>query len=275
MLEAIPDGVEAIPAGFTRGSLPVDITDQAAVAEMVSECAPDAIVHLAAVSEVAVAGADPSVAFAVNVRGTANVARAASAAGARLIALSSDVVFDGTSAPYDEASTPHPINDYGRSKLAGEEAVAAHHSSPLIIRASVLVGRDRADRYPFSAFILERAATGTPIELYENERRNFYPVTHAAKAVWECTASHLTGVLHIGSATSQSRYEFGTRLIEAAGYDPALAMSTVGPAHRPSDLTLNVERAGRQLTTRLPTAEEAIAEVIADTQGNRDDVGSR
>ena len=100
--------------------------------------------------------------------------------------------------------------------------------------------------------------------LYENERRNFYPVTHAAAAVWECAASDLTGFLHIGASTSASRFEFGRCLIEAVGLDPALATPTTGPGDRPSDLTLTVDRAGEVLSVPMPTISDVIAEVQRD-----------
>lgn len=264
MLEAVPDGVEAIPVGFSRSERSVDITDSTALEAALADHLPDVIVHLAAVSEVAKAVADPSVASAVNAAGAGVVAAAAAARGIRLVALSSDVVFDGATGPYSEQSTPNPINDYGRSKLAGEEAVRSAHPQALVVRTSVLVGRDRAQRHPFSAFVLEQAAAGTEIVLYENERRNFYPVTHAATAVWECVGTDASGLLHIGAVESASRFEFGRQLIAAAGFDPALAVAAIGPADRPSDLTLDVGLARGVLGTPMPTMSEVIAEVIAD-----------
>ena len=264
MLESVPADIEAIPAGFSRGDLAIDVTDARAVHSAIERHRPDVLIHLAAVSVVASATADPAVANAVNVGGARTVGAASGQAGVRLVALSSDVVFDGTEAPYAEDAIPRPINEYGVSKLAGETALATEHPQSLILRTSVLVGRDRADRNPFSAYVLERARAGHQIPLFENERRNFFPVTIAAAAVWECAAAAITGILHIGAITSMSRFEFGQRLLAAAGFDPGLAIAAEGPPDRPSDLTLVVDRAQELLNTPMPSMDDVITEVRRD-----------
>ncbi len=264
MREQVPDGVEMIAMGHTRGGLSLDVTDPIAVRNAVHQHRPDVVVHLAAVSITGDAARNPDAAISVNAAGTRAVAAATGLSGVRLVAMSSDVVFDGTTAPYREDSVPNPINPYGASKLAGEESIVAEHPDPLIVRTSVLVGRNRADRYPFSMYVLQRARQGRPVELFENERRNFYPVTSAAAALWECAGAPITGILHIGATTSESRYEFGRRLLEAAGLDETLAIPAIGPLDRPSDLTLSVERAGALLTTPMPTTDEVLDEMRRD-----------
>lgn len=264
MLEQVPTGIEVIATGHTRGQIPLDITDPVAVRNAIHHHRPDTVVHLAAVSMTAAAAADPRQAVAVNVAGARNVAEATGRTDIRLVALSSDVIFDGKEAPYDEQAVPRPINQYGQSKLAGEEAITDVHDSPLILRTSVLVGRNRADRYPFTMFILQQARNGLPVELFENERRNFYPVTRAAAAVWECTTNDVSGFLNIAATTSASRFEFGQRLLKTAGLDPGLAIPITGPPDRPSDLTLIVDRAQRVLATPMPTIDDVIIELHRD-----------
>ena len=262
MQECVPHGLEAVFSGLTRGSDRLDVTDEAAVSAAVADVAPDVIVHLAAISRIDDVAGNSTAADDVNVLGSRNVARAAESAGCRLVALSSDVVFSGRNPPYSESSAPDPINDYGRSKHASERAIREAHADALIVRTSVLVGRDRADRFPFSSYILEAASAGRPVALFENERRNFFPVTMAARAVWESTASTVTGTVHVATRTSVSRFEFGVRLLEGSGLDPNLATAALGPPERPSDLTLDVSRAATFLP--LPTMDEAISETLAD-----------
>ena len=264
MQERVPAGIDVIPVGHSRGGRTLDILDAEAVTDALRQHRPDVVVHLAAVSVTTNAAAEPERAMAVNATGSGHVAAAAGRLGARLVAMSSDVVFDGSAAPYAEQALPHPVNAYGASKLAGEAAIVAEHPDPLIVRTTVLVGRDRAGRFPFSTYVLKNARAGRPIELYENERRNFYPVTVAAAALWECATARFTGILHLGATESASRFEFGRRLLEAAGLDPGLATPVAGPAGRPSDLTLTVDRAVQWLATPLPTMDEVIAAVSAD-----------
>lgn len=264
MLECVPEDVEAFPAGHTRGRRRLDITNPTEIEAAIVGTRADAVAHLAAMSRTNDAADDPKSAADVNVRGAAAVGRAAESTGARLVAVSSDVVFSGRDGPYTEESPTDPINAYGRSKADGEEAIRAMNPKALIVRLSVLVGRDRADRFPFSSYILRRAAAGHPVELYANERRNFTPATTAARSLWECLQSGASGVLHVASTEALSRYEFGCRLLEAAGYDRGLAVSGQGPPERPSDLTLDVSRAGTLLPTPLPSAAAAVAETVRD-----------
>lgn len=264
MSEQVPPGIEAIPLGHARGEDRIDVTDPPDVDRVLTEHQPDAIVHLAAVSRLASASEQPDHAGDVNAIGSETVARAATAHSIRLVALSSDVVFDGRSAPYDETSPPNPINAYGRTKLAGEHAVHRGCPEALIIRTSVLVGRDRADRFPFSAYVLVRAAAGEPVELFDNERRNFFPVTVAAAAVWDLVRADASGTLHVAAATSASRYEFGRLLLIAAGLDPGLAVAVQGPPDRPGDLTLDTARAATVLGRPMPAMDAVITETIRD-----------
>lgn len=111
----------------TAVDMDVDITDPTAVDACVAECRPDAVFHLAAWTDVDGAEEHEGDALVVNGVGTANVARAAARAGAALIVVSTDYVFDGTAAPYDEDAPVAPIGAYGRTKLAGEEAALAEH----------------------------------------------------------------------------------------------------------------------------------------------------
>jgi dTDP-4-dehydrorhamnose reductase len=264
MLEKVPRGIEVIPTGFTRGHMLLDVTDARAVRNAINQHRPDTVVHLAAVSMTGAAAEDPERAAKVNNEGAGAVAEATGRAGIRLVAMSSDVVFDGENAPYDEKALPRPINPYGASKLAGEQAILDAHPRPLILRTSVLVGRNRADRNPFTMFVLQRARAGLAVRLFENERRNFYPITCAAAAVWECATGEVTGVLNIGATSSASRFEFGRRLLEVAGMDAGLAIPAPGPDDRPSDLTLVVDRAQEVLATPMPSMDEVMAETRRD-----------
>jgi dTDP-4-dehydrorhamnose reductase len=111
----------------TAVDMDVDITDPKAVDACVADCRPEAVFHLAAWTDVDGAEEHEVDALVVNGVGTANVARAAERAGAALVVVSTDYVFDGTDSPYDEDAPVAPIGAYGRTKLAGEEAALAEH----------------------------------------------------------------------------------------------------------------------------------------------------
>ncbi|MNM45774.1 dTDP-4-dehydrorhamnose reductase [compost metagenome] len=115
----------------------LDITDSAAVRERLRRLAPDLIVNAAAYTAVDLAEREPELAFAINAHGPGVLAQEAARLGAPLIHYSTDYVFDGdNSAPYTEQDTANPLGVYGRSKLAGEHAIAEVGGEHLILRTS-------------------------------------------------------------------------------------------------------------------------------------------
>src|ERR1700722_2557303 len=132
-------------AGFDVHGLPrtdLDITDSVAVDAVVSRLPPDAIVNCAAWTDVDGAESAYDAALQVNGAGAGFVARAAAACGAWVVPVSSDYVFDGQAgSPYVESDPTGPLSAYGRSKLAGERAVASEAAgSHTIVRSSWLFG---------------------------------------------------------------------------------------------------------------------------------------
>src|SRR5687767_12021909 len=125
--------------GLPRAEL--DVTDEAAVRRALSQASPDAVVNCAAWTDVDGAEAEETQATRVNGDGAGFVADAATQAGAGIVHVSSDYVFDGTkSAPYVESDPTSPLSAYGRSKLAGERAVGEGPGVRAIVRSSWLFG---------------------------------------------------------------------------------------------------------------------------------------
>lgn len=120
----------------------VDITDGDRVRSAVDGVTPDWIINAAAMTHVDRCETERDLAFAVNADGARHVARAAAAAGAKLVHISTDYVFDGEKAsPYIETDTPRPINVYGESKLGGEKYVESECPHHYTVRTSGLYGR--------------------------------------------------------------------------------------------------------------------------------------
>lgn len=127
----------ADPALDRLGRDTLDVADAAAAERLVRDRAPDIVVNAAAYTDVEAAEDDVEAAHAVNRDGVAALARGAAAAGAALVHVSTDYVFDGTKAgEWTEADRPGPLNVYGASKLAGEEAALAANPRTLVLRTS-------------------------------------------------------------------------------------------------------------------------------------------
>ena len=120
---------------FSHGEL--DIADEQAVLDAVMQCQPDFIINTAAYNNVELAETETEQAFKVNQLGPKNLAKAAQTMAATLIQISTDYVFDGhQAAAYVEDDTPLPLNQYGKSKLAGEQSVQDNCSKHIIIRTA-------------------------------------------------------------------------------------------------------------------------------------------
>jgi dTDP-4-dehydrorhamnose reductase len=210
----------------------VDIREAAPVSELFARLRPDAVIHTAYVQD----GPD---AWETTVDGAENVARAARAIGARLVHLSTDVVFDGRKgAAYVETDAPCPVTDYGRAKAAAEERVLAAHPAALVIRTSLIVGGPGHEPSKH-----ERAAVDRAYTFYENEIRSPIQVGDLARALLELTIVDLSGILHVAGADALSRAE----LAELVARRPVRRARA--PHGRPLDCTLDSTRARALLRT--------------------------
>jgi len=233
----------------------LDVREEQAVAALVDAVHPAVIVHTAALNP----GQGPGF-EAANVAGTRHVACAASACGARLIHLSSDVVFDGEKGNYTEEDLPAPLTPYGQSKALAEEEVRASGAEAVIVRTSLIYGwRPRMGRH--TRWMVDDLEAGKPVRLFTDELRCPIWVESLAAAVVELAGLDYTGVLHVAGAQPLSRYEFGLRLLRFHGVDGG----RVVPTRRseidlpgPLDCTLDCSRARALLCTPLPGVDEVL-----------------
>jgi len=215
----------------------VEIRDREAVRELFHRLRPDVVIHTAYRQE-----EDD-----VNTIGSENVALAAAAVGARLVHLSTDVVFDGRKgAPYVEADPPCPVTDYGRAKAEAEGRVAASHSGALLVRTSLLYGGAEPSKH-------ELAARNPGFTFFTNEVRSPVHVSDLARALLELAELDVAGPLHVAGAEAVSRAEFAELISGAA------VRSSPAPDTRPHDCSLDSSRAQALLRTRLRGVREVLA----------------
>src|SRR5687767_7948950 len=149
------------------GRAEADLADPAACAAKVRELKPDLVVIAAAHTAVDLAESETDVAQAVNATSPGAIAAAAADVGAAVINVSTDYVFDGEGgAPYAEDAPTNPLNAYGRTKLAGEQAVAAANPRALSIRTSWVVS---AHGKNFVKTMLRVAAAGNPLKVVDDQ----------------------------------------------------------------------------------------------------------
>nr|KAJ3420769.1 Methionine adenosyltransferase 2 subunit beta [Polyrhizophydium stewartii] len=118
----------------------LDLTDAAALESFLATTRPALVVHCAAERRPDVAARDEAGTLRLNVNASGTLSRLAAQAGAKLVYISTDYVFDGTSPPYEVDAAPNPLNFYGKSKLAGEQAVLEADPHAAVLRVPVLYG---------------------------------------------------------------------------------------------------------------------------------------
>jgi dTDP-4-dehydrorhamnose reductase len=233
---------------LTRAQL--DITDAAATADAVRDAEPGAVINCAAWTDVDGAETHSAEATAVNGTGAGNVAAAAAAAGAWLVHVSTDYVFDGAKPqPYVESDPVDPMSAYGRSKLQGERAVtAAAPGTHTIVRTAWLFG---AGGKCFPKTILRAAAQRPELTVVSDQVGSPTFTGHLGPALVELAAQRVPGVLHVAGAGHCSWYELAVAVVAAGGVDcPVRPISTDEyplPARRPANSVLVSERGAPEL----------------------------
>ena len=217
----------------------VDLTDEKALARLLDASRPDAVVHAAAIGRSNQCEERPDEAERVNARLPGTLARECRERGLRLVALSTDLVFGGDRAFLREDDPPGPLGVYGRTKLAGEEAVLSACPGAAVVRVAMILGRGHGAR-----------ATSTE------------SVADAVLRLLECPAA---GRFHLGGPERISRYDLGLRVARLLGLPQGGIVAGrqadhAGPDRRAADVSLDSGRARRELGWEPRPIDEAIRE---------------
>jgi dTDP-4-dehydrorhamnose reductase len=194
--------------------------------------------------------------WAVTADGGMHVAAAAVAAGARLVHVSSDVVFSGTAARYDETCSPDPTTPYGAAKAAAETAIKGLDPAAVIARTSLIIGDGGSPHEKLVHALASGTQTGA---LFTDDVRCPIHVSDLASALLELARSSYSGVHHVAGTDAVSRHDLGILIAQRDGLDPT-ALPTgkraeTGPPG-PLDVRLDCTRTQSRLTTRLRGARE-------------------
>ncbi|MGD9100233.1 MAG: dTDP-4-dehydrorhamnose reductase [Anaerolineae bacterium] len=243
-----------------------DISDRPSIEAAIADAAPDVVVHCAAMTDVDGCARDPQAAYRVNGLGTQNVALACQAVGAAMLCVSTNEVFDGTAdRPYLEFDAPHPINSYGRSKLAGEWYTRHLLNRFYIVRTSWLYAPDGRN-FSTPRRIVQLADERGRLKVVTDEVGSPTYVVDLARAIAQLIASEQYGVYHFVNEGSCSRFDYVREVLRIAGrsavtVEPttltAFQRDSTPPAYAP---LANV--AGTAIGIRLRPWQEAVAKVL-------------
>jgi dTDP-4-dehydrorhamnose reductase len=240
LLDAVPAGIHAV--GLSRQEL--DITDERAVLECVQKHRPDVVINTAAYTAVDRAESESELATRVNVHGVRNLALAVQGSDSRLVNISTDYVFDGTSArPYRPEAPTNPLSTYGRTKRAGEETALQLLPDRSVVLRTSWVYASRG--HNFLLTMLRLMAMHGKVSVVADQVGTPTSAASVAMALWKIVQRpELTGIYHWSDAGVASWYDFAVAIAEEAAQRGLLPFpAAVTPirtedyptaAHRPS-----------------------------------------
>lgn len=220
----------------------LDVTDAAAVDEAFAELRPDTAINCAAWTDVDGAESAEEEALRLNGEAAGNVAAAAASVGASVVLPSTDYVFDGTATqPYVESDATNPQSAYGRTKLAGEQAVAAANPRHFVVRTAWLFG---ASGRNFVDTMLGLAGSGV-VTVVRDQVGSPTWTAHLAEGLLRLAETTAYGLHHMAAGGQCSWYDFARAIFEDAGVECRVMSTTTAefarPAPRPAYSVLDTE----------------------------------
>lgn len=260
---------------FERTSVPhlapdeteLDVTDFAKIDGIVASYKPDVIINCAAYNLVDKAEEERDKAFLINATGPQILARAARKYSARLVHYSSDYVFDGRkeNGLYGEGDETAPLNEYGRSKLAGEQSVLAEAADALVLRLSWVFGEGRQN---FIAKLLDWSTNCEYLRIACDE----FSVPTWTRTVVDVTLKALdkgiSGLYHLTNGGFCSRYEWARMVLAALGIRkfirPVSMDAFTLPAKRPKFSAMSNGKISQLLDIKIPEWDEAVSAFLRE-----------
>ena len=238
----------------------IDITDRIEARKRLLDARPDLIVNTAAFVDMEACEADPEKAWLVNAVGAQNLALAAAEMDCRLLYISSDYIFDGAAVvPYDEVSRPNPLNQYGRSKLAGEQFCLQACRRAYSVRTAWLFGHAPNN---YVQRVLTAADKDGIVRMPSDQVESPTYTRHLASAIRDLIETEAYGVYHITSRQACTRAEFARFVLQESGrgepvevVDAKILQRTTA---RPAYAVLNCQHFELVAGQRLPHWHEAV-----------------
>lgn len=241
-----------------------DLFDNRAIEKKISSIKPKYIIHTAAMAKADECEKRKSEAVKVNINASEAIARAGKLFGSRIIFLSTDLIFRGDKAPYDENDTPDPLSFYGWTKWEAEKTIIRNNPDHVIIRPGIMFGPPALQGTSFSEWMRMNWKKETIIPLFIDQYRTPIYAGTLSTCLLEVTRKNYTGYLNLAGIQRSSRYEFGMMLAEQLGIStnlikPVKMADVPSLADRPMDVSLKMERAQSILKMRFPGMREDIA----------------
>ncbi len=235
-----------------------DITHQEQVREAVAGC--DCVVNCAAYTNVDGAESEQELAHKVNAKAVGQLGQIARDNQQWVLHISTDFVFDGSGdQPYSETDSPHPLSEYGRSKLAGERLLMDSGCACAIVRVQWTYGHHGNN---FVRKLLERAKSASELRVVDDQVGSPSATTEVAKALCDLLRKTPEGLFHLASQGYVNRYDMAKLVVDRLGLNiPVQACKTadfVSPAQRPLNSRFDCRRVSALLEEPMKSWQDSL-----------------
>jgi len=247
----------------------VDITNKKAVNDLITSLKPLAVFHTAARTNVDQCELEMEQALKVNGTATGYIALGCAKVNAYLCYISTDYVFDGNRGNYNENDIPKPINQYGRSKLLGEQEVGClgDRWKWTICRSSTLYGAYKK-RFNFAVWVIDEVKAGHTIRVVTDQIGSPTLADDLAHACLQLWGKEARGFYHVAGREAISRYDLALKICDVFGLDKGLVKPVSTQelklrAQRPPNASLDVSKVEKMLGRRMHDVQEGLEKMKA------------
>ena len=249
-------------------AIPLDIRNQVALKELINTTAPDILINLAAMTNVDACELNPKLAGEINVAGIEHICDSFKG---KIIHLSTDYVFDGTSGPYKEDDPLNPISIYGKTKLASEHILLEKDIKNLVIRGNVLYDYSPHTSASFLNWVVSSLKDNQEIKVVEDQFNNPTWTRSMSDIIELSIENDLEGIIHWGDSEHISRFEFAKLIAKKFSLNeslikPVLTSELNQPARRPLQSGLSTEKLVTMLDIIPPSIDDCLDEIIKTIQ---------
>lgn len=243
-------------------SVQADITDPGVVRNLCQSLKPRAVVHCAAATDVDWCEDHPLETRQQNVEATETLATAAHACGAAFLFVSTDAVFDGRRGQYTEADQTAPVNEYGRSKLLGEQAAAAAAPGALILRTN-MYGWNAQVKDSLAEWALHKLERGEETPGFEDVLFAPLLVNDLSAVMLDLLSRDVSGLYHAAATDACSKFSFVRQVAEVFGLDASLVRPTAVEsvrfrAPRPHNTSLISRKCATECGVQFPSVADGL-----------------
>lgn len=269
LLKYMPEKNEIFAHSRKKISLPYNITpvyfdlQEENFIDKVKEINPNLIIHNAAMAGVDLCEVERKEAFRINTLSTKMLAEYAVNTGSRLIYISTDQVFAGTTSLYEEIDKPSPVNYYGQTKLDAEIEIQRILRNYVIIRGALFYGKSLGGRRSFTEYLYNKLTAEEKIKVFSDQFRSPILVDDLAEIIWKISLADITGIYNLGGPERLSRQQMGEILSSTFKFktnllEPIKTVEVNLKAPRGLDCSLNSDKIIKKLNVKIKDFSEGL-----------------